>query len=97
MKDSFNIRKMNHLFRRINVNEIVKYLDKEAVDDLAKGPIDYENTIKYTSSMNINNIFNKTNYKIINWRKKRKNKYYNRQWKNNKMKYWYKDKTINDS
>ena len=52
MKDSFNIRKMNHLFRRkINVNEIVKYLDKEAVDDLAKGPIDYENTIKYITEL----------------------------------------------
>ena len=50
-KEKLNIRRMNHLFRRINVNEIVKYLDKEAVDDLAKGPIDYENTIKYITEL----------------------------------------------
>jgi hypothetical protein len=50
-KQKLNIRRMNHLFRRINVNEIVKYLDKEAVDDLVKGPIDYENTIKYITEL----------------------------------------------
>ncbi len=47
MKDSLNIRKMNHLLRRkINVNELVKYLDKEAANDLSKSPTDYEFNIK---------------------------------------------------
>ncbi len=50
-KEKHVIKRMNHLFRRINVNELVKYLDKEAVDDLAKGPIDYENTIKYITEL----------------------------------------------
>ena len=50
-KEKLNIRRMNHLFRRINVNELVKYLDKEAVNELSNSPVDYRSTIKYVTEL----------------------------------------------